>query len=173
MPRFKARRSCNARQRPQQGVKPSLWRVRVKSSGLLSPPGEKITCPCSHGGQEGQGTAAIHSGGLPPGAEPSLPRVVRSRQVGRVTFGMAIGDAGRTRVPNQGTSRSPGDPLLAALTTIADELNARGRRNPQIRPWQAQLYSATATAAPDDARLPETPRRRRRLWPRRLKRSRK
>lgn len=77
----------------------------------------------------------------------------QGRRVGRVPFGMALGDDGRTLVPNL-EERA----VLAeihrlrnrgyALFSIAEELNARGWRNRQNRPWQANFIGQLLSRHP-------------------------
>jgi DNA invertase Pin-like site-specific DNA recombinase len=79
----------------------------------------------------------------------------RGQRVGQIPFGMALGPDGRTLVPCL-TERS----LLAeihrlrnrgyALFTIAEELNARGLRNRQNRPWQANFIGQLLSRHPEN-----------------------
>lgn len=77
----------------------------------------------------------------------------RGQRVGRIPFGMALGDDGRTLVPNL-EERA----VLAeihrlrnrgyALFSIAEELNARGSRNRQNRLWQANFIGQLLSRHP-------------------------
>ena len=77
----------------------------------------------------------------------------RGQRVGCVPWGHRVGDDGRTLVPNA-TERD----VLAeihrlrargyALISIADELNGRGWRNRQGRPWQASFIAQLLTRHP-------------------------
>jgi DNA invertase Pin-like site-specific DNA recombinase len=79
----------------------------------------------------------------------------RGQRVGRIPFGMALGDDGRTLVPNL-EERA----VLAeihrlrnrgyALFTIAEELNARGWRNRQNRPWLANFIGQLLSRHPEN-----------------------
>jgi DNA invertase Pin-like site-specific DNA recombinase len=77
----------------------------------------------------------------------------RGQRVGRIPFGMALGDDGRMLMPNP-EERA----MLAeihrlrnrgyALISIAHELNARGWRNRQNRPWQANFIGQLLSRHP-------------------------
>src|SRR5688500_10555308 len=77
----------------------------------------------------------------------------RGQRVGRIPFGMALGDDGRTLVPSEDERA-----ILAeihrlrdrgfALFSIAEELNARGWRNRQNRLWQANFIGQLLSRHP-------------------------
>ena len=79
----------------------------------------------------------------------------RGQRVGQIPFGMALGDDGRKLVPNQDERA-----VLAeihrlrnrgyALFTIAEELNARGWRNRQNRPWLANFIGQLLSRHPEN-----------------------
>ena len=79
----------------------------------------------------------------------------RGQRVGRIPFGMTLGDDGRTLVANPEERavlaeihrlRNRGH----ALFTIAEELNARGWRNRQNRPWLANFIGQLLTRHPEN-----------------------
>ena len=83
----------------------------------------------------------------------------RGQRVGRIPFGMALGDDGRTLVPNLEERavlaeihrlRSRG----YALFSIAEELNARGWRNRQNRPWLANFIGQLLSRHPENGNHP-------------------
>lgn len=79
----------------------------------------------------------------------------RGQRVGRVPFGMAVDHDGRTLVPNPNERA-----VLAeihrlrnrgyALFSIAQDLNARGWRNRQDRPWQANFIGQLLSRHPEN-----------------------
>lgn len=82
----------------------------------------------------------------------------RGQVVGRVPFGKAVGDDGRTLVPHEGERR-----VLAeihrlrnrgfALFSIAEELNARGWRNRQGRLWAPNFVGQLLSRHPENGEL--------------------
>ncbi|WP_291988236.1 recombinase family protein [Luteitalea sp.] len=79
----------------------------------------------------------------------------RGQRVGRIPFGMALADDGRTLVPNPDERA-----VLAeihrlrnrglALFSIAAELNERGLSNRQGRPWQANFIGQLLSRHPEN-----------------------
>ena len=79
----------------------------------------------------------------------------RGQRVDRIPFGMTLGDDGRTLVPS-----SEERAVLAeihrlrnrgfALFYIAEALNARGWRNRQNRPWQANFIGQLLSRHPEN-----------------------
>jgi DNA invertase Pin-like site-specific DNA recombinase len=77
----------------------------------------------------------------------------RGQRVGCIPFGMALGNDGRTLVPNHDERavlteihqlRNRG----YALFSIAEDLNSRGLRNRQNRPWQANFIGQLLSRHP-------------------------